>query len=71
MKTNIGWTTSQTMQNFYFGVCNSYRLISSSVTNTKRKDPEKTIQAKKSDITLSFNKALRTKLPLRGRKCNK
>ena len=64
IKIDLGWTTTHTLRQFFWGICNSYRLISSSVA----KDPEMTVQAK-SDIAV--NEALRTNLPLRGRQCNK
>ena len=44
MKIDLGWTTSATMRHFFFGIRNSYRRISSSVTNTKRKDIEMMVQ---------------------------
>ena len=63
IKIDLAWTTTDTMRQFLYRICNLYRLISSSVG----KDPEMTIQAK-SDVVV--NESLRTKLPLRGRQCN-
>ena len=37
IKVDMGWTTTDTMRQFSLGICNSYHLISSSVTITKRK----------------------------------
>ena len=53
MKIDLRWTTSQTMQHFFRGICNSYRLISSSVASTKIKDREITLQPRHPALTLS------------------
>ena len=37
IKVDLGWNTADTMRQFSLGFYNSYRLISSSVTITKRK----------------------------------
>ena len=42
----LGWTTSTTMRHFFLGIRNLYRLISSSVANTKRKILEMMVQGK-------------------------
>ena len=38
IKIDLGWTTSDTMRQFSWGIRNSYQLISSKVTNTKGKE---------------------------------
>ena len=58
IKIDLGWTTTDTMRQFSKGICNSYRLISSSVT----KDPEMTVQANQTLLSMKL---------LRGRQCNK
>ena len=37
IKIDLGWTTTDTMQQFSLGIYNSYHLISSNVANTKTK----------------------------------
>ena len=37
IKIDLGWTTSETMRQFFWGIRNSYRLVSSIVTMTKHK----------------------------------
>ena len=62
IKINLGWIDSQSMQQFYLGICKSYHLVSSSVAVTSTKDLEKTLQAKtRVKGNLFNNYALRTK----------
>ena len=53
IKIDLEWTTSQTMQHFFLGIRNSYRLISSSVTSSKIKYREMTLQPRNQTPTLS------------------
>ena len=50
IKIDLGWTTSDTMRQFSWGISNSYHLISSSVA----KDPEMTIQANQTLLSTSL-----------------
>ena len=70
MKIDIEWTTSQMMRQIFLQFRNSYRFVLSCVVVTNTKIENDVITNKKSDVSLVFNKALRTKLPLRGRQCN-
>ena len=38
IKIDLGWTTTDTIRQFSWGIRNSYRLISSNVSNTKWKE---------------------------------
>ena len=38
IKIDPGWITADTMRQFSWGICNSYRLISSNAANTKWKE---------------------------------
>ena len=46
IKINLRWTTSQTMREFFLGIRNSYRFISSSVTVTKTKIEKVSLQTR-------------------------
>ena len=37
IKIYLGWTTSETMRLFFWGICNSYHLVSSNVAMAKHK----------------------------------
>ena len=43
---DLGWTTSQTIQQFFLGICNSYRFVSSSVTITNTKIKKMSLQTR-------------------------
>ena len=62
-KIALGLTTSETMQQFLWGIHNLYRLVPSSVI----KDPEMTVQVKSNIVV---NEDLGTKLLLIGRQYN-
>ena len=50
IKIDLGWTTTDTMRQFSWGIRNSYRLISSSVA----KDPEMTFQANQTLLSMKL-----------------
>ena len=50
IKIDMGWTTTYMMQQFSWGICNSYRLISSSVA----KYPEMTVQANQTLLSMKL-----------------
>ena len=60
MKVDLGWITPKNMQHITFGIWILYRFVSSSVTTTKTKDHENTIQDRTIDRYF-LNHALRTK----------
>ena len=54
IKIHLGWTTIDTMQQFSWGIRNSYRLISSKVANYKKGKNSETTDQNKADINVKY-----------------